>query len=67
VETALRKGQEICQAFRDTDLSKAGGCAASCSAGLAIMQRGESFENAFARADRALYRAKRNQKGVCFI
>jgi diguanylate cyclase (GGDEF)-like protein len=65
-ETAMKKGQEICRTFRDSKPSILDGCAASCSAGLAMLQNGESFEDAFTRADRALYRAKSNQKGVCF-
>ncbi|BAL01324.1 hypothetical protein OBV_41250 [Oscillibacter valericigenes Sjm18-20] len=66
LESAMKKGEEICRAFRNSRPTISDGCAASCSAGLAILQAGESFEAAFARADRALYRAKRNQKGVCF-
>lgn len=65
-ESAMKKGEEICRAFGSSRPTISDGCAASCSAGLAILQAGESFEAAFARADRALYRAKRNQKGVCF-
>lgn len=65
-ESAMNKGQKICRDFRNSRPTISDGCAASCSAGLAILQDGESFEAAFARADRALYRAKRSQKGVCF-
>lgn len=66
-ESAMKKGQEICRAFQDSRPSTSDGCIASCSAGLAILQDGESFEDAFTRADLALYRAKRTQKGACFV
>ncbi len=65
-EAAMKKGQEICQAFRESSPHLPDGFRPSCSAGMALMREGESFEAAFARADQALYRAKRNQKGVCF-
>lgn len=66
VEAAQKKGQDICTAFQNSDLTGSG-TYASCSAGLAILQCGELFEDAFARADQALYRAKGQHKGACFI
>ena len=65
-ESAKKKGQEICRAFRDSRPCTPDGCVASCSAGLAILWVGESFDDAFVRADRALYHAKRTRKGACF-
>lgn len=67
VDAAMKKGQEICRAFQDSGPELPDGACASCSAGMALLGEGESFDEAFARADRALYRAKRNQKGVCFV
>ena len=63
-DSALNKGQGICKAFRESDPEHA----TSCSAGLSIMRAGESFDDAFSRADRALYRAKgRERKGSCLM
>ena len=72
VESALHKGEEICRAFHEkcVELSDGGSADASgssCSAGLALIQKGEAFEDTFARADQALYRAKRGNKGVCCV
>ena len=72
VESALHKGEEICRAFHEKCVELSGGVSAdasgsSCSAGLALIQKGEAFEDTFARADQALYRAKRGNKGVCCV
>lgn len=65
MEDAQKKGLEICNAFREGSPASEGDYT-SCSAGLAIIQPGETFEDAFARADQALYRAKSREKGNCF-
>lgn len=64
VESAECKGEEICRAFRDVCAEEDGAETLSCSAGIAMIHSGETFEDAFARADQALYRAKRSKGGV---
>ena len=66
VETILRKGETICREFRDS--VAADGTHAACSAGIALC----SFEEKpsaklIERADQALYRAKRENKGGCCL
>ena len=56
-EAAVKKGNEICQAFHS-----------SCSAGVVICQTEENnFFQMIQRADEALYRAKRKKKGSCCL
>ena len=64
VETAMRKGKEICGAFRDYLGEEA--FPVSCSAGIALCGEELSAE-LIEHADQALYRAKREKKGCCFL
>ena len=65
-ETALKKGREICEAFRACALP--GGCHASCSVGIALCGADEKPDEQLIRhADEALYRAKAEDRGGCCI
>ena len=65
-DTAVRKGEDICVAFRDCFADEA--LCASCSGGAALCGAEEvpSVE-LIERADQALYRAKRKNKGGCCL
>lgn len=65
-DAARKKGVEICRAFQKYRPDP-NDQPVSCSAGLAIVQAGECFDDAFARADQALYKAKRTKKGECVL
>ncbi|RZT02570.1 EAL domain-containing protein [Cuneatibacter caecimuris] len=63
-EAALRKGNEICRAFRDN--CGRGKITVTCSAGIVVCRETEmSVEKMLARADEALYKTKSDQKGCC--
>ena len=65
-ETAVRKGDRICQAFRESLVDES--VAASCSCGVSLCgKEGDSAIEWIERADRALYRAKRENKGGCCV
>ncbi len=61
-ETALKKGEKICRAFRESSLAEK--FRAACSVGIIIHDRPEhSVSGLIELADRALYRAKSGNKG----
>jgi diguanylate cyclase (GGDEF)-like protein len=60
-QVALTKGEKICKAVRESN-PPGEPWPLSCSAGVAMMRPGESFEEVIQRADRALYEAKRRGK-----
>ena len=62
-QVALSKGEKICKAVRESN-NPSEPWPLSCSAGVAMMRPGESFEELIQRADRALYEAK-TVKGIC--
>ena len=65
-EIALKKGNEICQAFHNCRLP--GDIPASCSAGVVICETEEQYsEELIRKADEALYRAKAANKGNCCL
>ena len=65
-ETLRRKGEEICRDFRKVKLSQ--GVVCSCSGGVVLTGVEEKPSAALIdRADDALYRAKREKKGSCFL
>ena len=61
----LKKGREICRTFQDNCFVK--GIPASCTAGIAIWNAGDSMEEIIDGADQALYRAKSGYKGDCCL
>ena len=66
VENAKRKSEIICQRFRE--MAEEEGCLSSCSVGIAMSHADSGeLEEVIARADEALYRAKRDNKGGCCI
>lgn len=65
-EAALKKGQRICDAFRES-LGNDGQTTA-CSVGIALCAENERPSmSLIERADRALYQAKRSNKGGCCL
>lgn len=62
---AVGKGEEICAAVRKNHIQD--GISISCSAGVAVMRPGEGLISLAERADKALYRAKRQNKGNCCL
>ena len=65
-DTAVRKGEDICVAFRDCFADEA--FSASCSAGTALCGADETPSvELIEHADQALYRAKRRNKGGCCL
>lgn len=62
-ELAQRKGQEICTTVQE--ISSRRGVEISCSAGVAIMQVGDTISQVLDQADKALYQAKNQKKGSC--
>ena len=65
-EIVLRKGEAICREFHDMRLPN--GIQASCTGGLVLAGKDEKPSQEFIdRADKALYRAKRTQKGACCL
>ena len=65
-EFALKKGEDICRLFRDSQTEEL--TAASCSSGIVLCGGNEKLSpELFQRADRALYRAKAEHKGGCCL
>lgn len=64
-EAVLEKGKEICEAVREYSTKEH--IPVSCSAGVAIMQNGDLFYDVMERADKALYQAKKLEKGNCSL
>lgn len=66
VNDVVKKVGEICRMF--TEKSETQHCQAGCSAGIALCMEGEIPSSVLInRADRALYRAKREKKGGCCL
>ena len=66
METAMKVGLEICEAFRQYALPNGGHT--SCSAGIALCGVDEKpTEQLIRRADEALYRAKADKRGGCCV
>lgn len=66
VNDVAKKVGEICKSF--TEKSETEHFQAGCSAGVALCMEGEVPSSVLiARADRALYRAKRENKGGCCL
>ena len=65
-EIVLKKGREICQAFAKIELPA--GLPAACSAGAILSDNSaDDIEELIAKADSAMYFAKKNCKGSCCI
>ena len=65
-EIALKKGMEICEAFRGS--SRPGEYPAACSVGITLSGDQErAAAELILQADQALYRAKRENKGGCYL
>ncbi|WP_343208418.1 EAL domain-containing protein [Anaerolentibacter hominis] len=64
-ENALRKGRDICRAFRDS--YGAGNKNGACSAGIVLWDTGAALDEMIRRADEALYCAKTRYKGECCL
>lgn len=65
-QTALKKGSEICHDIRESVSEENISTFTSC--GIALLNSyGESLDDAIERADKALYRAKRENKGSCCL
>ncbi len=64
-ETALKKGESICQAVRNTPFTEE--FPAACTAGVALCDTGLPLSEMIERADRALYEAKKKRKGGCWL
>lgn len=64
-ESALKKGEEICEAIRNSRFSDE--IQAACSAGIVIWSGQEPISEMVERADQALYRAKTDRKGGCCL
>lgn len=65
-DTAVRKGEDVCEAFHDCFVDET--CTASCSVGVALCGADEAPSAVLIeRADQALYRAKRKNKGGCCL
>ena len=63
-EIVLKKGREICQAFAETGLPA--GLPAACSAGAIRSDDSDAdISELIAKADSAMYFAKKNSKGNC--
>lgn len=63
---ALKKCRSICRSFRECTAEN--GFTASCSVGISLSGSDEKeFSELFTRADQALYRAKRENKGCCCL
>lgn len=65
-QSALDKGKEICRMFYEKTAKK--GFSSACSAGIAICRSGERLSDGLLEcADKALYQAKRSDKGSCCL
>ncbi|MBS5062651.1 MAG: EAL domain-containing protein [Hungatella hathewayi] len=63
-EVALRKGEEICRAFKEAVFSN--GTRGRVSVGVTITRGKESMEEVFKRVDEAMYQAKSSHRGHAF-
>lgn len=61
----LKKGEEICHAFSNIYFSDQ--LTVTASVGIAVWNAEDSAEEAIKRTDMALYRAKTNGKGGCYL
>ena len=65
-DTAVRKGEDVCEAFHDCFVDET--CTASCSVGVALCGADEAPSAVLIeRADQALYCAKEKHKGGCCL
>lgn len=64
-QIALKKGEDICRAVRESSFAKA--IPATASAGVAVWNTEDPLDTILERADEALYRAKRENKGGCLL
>ena len=64
-QIALKKGEDICRAVRESPFAKT--IPATASAGVVIWNTEDSLDTVVERADEALYRAKRENKGGCLL
>ncbi|MFR2849330.1 MAG: DEAD/DEAH box helicase, partial [Hungatella hathewayi] len=64
VELALRKGEEICRAFKEAVFSN--GTRGRVSVGVTITRGKEPMEEVFKRVDEAMYKAKSSHRGHAF-
>ena len=64
-EMALKKGEEICCAIRESGWRE--GLVPACSAGIVIGNAEDGLNEMVRRADRALYGAKTGNKGGCCL
>ena len=63
-KTALKKGESICRAFQECGKEEV--FSTSCSVGIALCNVYDDLtSDLIMRADQALYRAKRENKGGC--
>ena len=66
VDTVIKNGENVCRAFQSCFADEA--CHASCSAGITLCGMDEMPSAAILeRADKALYRAKQENKGNCCL
>jgi diguanylate cyclase (GGDEF)-like protein len=65
-EAAQAKGRQLCRAIQNTQFTGST-LKPSCSAGVAIISGSDGYEEAYFRADQALYQAKRHRKGTCAL
>ncbi|MEG1777061.1 MAG: diguanylate cyclase, partial [Clostridia bacterium] len=61
-EDAAKRAEKICLAFQRSYSGEKAECNISCSVGVALSVPGDSFEQLFHKADRALYHAKEHGK-----
>ena len=64
-EMALKKGEEICRAVRESGWRE--GLVPACSAGIVIGNEEDGLNEMVKRADEALYNAKTANKGGCCL
>lgn len=63
-ETAAERADLICRQFRQMNGGTYGKVQLSVSIGIAVRRKGESFDRLYGAADKALYQAKRKEKGL---
>lgn len=61
----VQKGESICRTFRSFRLPD--GSFSTCSGGIALCTPHDALEDVIHQADAALYRAKHEGKGTCFL
>ncbi len=64
-EAALKKGKELCEKVRQIRCTEE--FPVACSAGMALWNLEEPLQKVIAQADRALYFAKKENKGSCCL